>query len=89
MRRPPPIQPPRRPDSGAPADADTIEADQPFVSPFHRVAQRGRTAPEAPGVPQDHAVSSSSAADPVEPPVGIRDVWRAARARRRALHAEA
>lgn len=93
MRRPSPIQPPRRPESGASADADALDADQPFVSPFRRAAQRGRKADETPARSAQQRESAAGPAaggeDQAGQTVGIRDVWRAARARRRALHAEA
>lgn len=92
MRRPSPIQPPRRPASAPPADAEAIDADQPFVSPFRRAPERGRQTTQTParaGEPRERAEPATGGPDPAEQTVGLRDVWRAARARRRALHAEA
>jgi cell division protein FtsQ len=93
MRRPPPIEPPRRPETGAPTPADTIEADQPFVASFPRSPRRGRAAPAASVTDESIAASDEPATPegsaPTEPVVGLRDVWRAAHARRRVLQAEA
>lgn len=87
MRRPPPIEPPPRTETGAPSATETIEPDQPFVASFARSPRRGKKAPpvEHDRAPADDAAASAS----TEPIVGLRDVWRAARARRRVLHAEA
>ncbi|HWT33258.1 MAG TPA: hypothetical protein VN107_05800, partial [Microbacterium sp.] len=78
MRRPSPIQPPRRPESGAPADAEAIDADQPFVSPFRRAPQRGRKADETPArsAPQRESADGPAAGgeDQAGQTVGIRDV---------------
>jgi cell division protein FtsQ len=93
MRRPSPIQPPpQRQEPGAPTEGGTLEADQPFVSAFVRAPRRGRK-PDPGDVRDPASTDESSIPDATDDdstaPVGLRDVWRAARARRRALQAEA
>jgi len=88
MRRPPPLPPPQRPEPGpasadgdGPPEADApIVADEPFVAPF--AGTPGRR-------PRDAAGTDATASSDAASPVGLRDVWRAARARRRALRTEA
>ncbi|KHK96923.1 hypothetical protein LK09_13875 [Microbacterium mangrovi] len=92
MRRPPPIEPPRRPLNGAPAATDTVEDDQPFVAPFPRTKPHGRAESAASAEerrPPEAEPAESDTAEADEPVVGLRDVWRAARARRRVLQSEA
>lgn len=81
MRRPPPL--PTSPES---------QGEQEHASPsILRPARRGASVPKPPDSapsPDDGADVLAGAKDAETPPTSTRDVWRAARARRKALRAE-
>jgi cell division protein FtsQ len=92
MRRPTPLPPsasPRAEEEPAEAPAELelpawARTPAPEDSPLDRAAE-----PASPAVARPATLADTpGTADPGEQPVGMRDVWRAARARRRALRAE-
>lgn len=91
MRRPSPLPSPAPRPAAPPAAAPAAEVPAPVaVTPPEPEAAEERTAPVIPfGAPSTHAVPGAedeTKAD--DAALGLRDVWRAARARRRALRAE-
>lgn len=89
MRRPGPLPPPDRRDArDALADPEGLV---PLAEPRRRapvLPLRRRRAEEAPGEPESSAPAHVDGDPADEAPTGWRDVWRATRARRRALRSE-
>jgi len=81
MQRPTPLPTPPAPPA---AGAGRREPDERVVPPSPRGSVAPREADSAPATPAPAAPAEGSG----EAPVSLRDVWRASRARRKALHAE-
>lgn len=97
MRRPAPLPPTRNtPGTTEPSAARQTRVDEPDAPSADAITAEldvlpGPHAALEPEATSPEAGSSGEvvlAADPEQTPIGVRDVWRAARARRRALRAE-
>lgn len=91
MRRPDPLPAPPRVERPTPPEPERVVPEAPTPAPTRPAGE-----PTAPIIPFEQAgdAAAGAASDVTEPSpeaderVGLRDVWRAARARRRALRAE-
>lgn len=87
MRRPSPLPPPVRDDAGSAAPSPSRAADLPATA----VEDRVEPVPAPTGPPVERgggAEPAGASSEPSAPSVGWREVWQAARARRKALRAE-